>query len=109
MSADKAIFVQSALDMRAVEADARGKWRIFSKVGYGQPTDPRRGNGEFVEVTYGCFPKVDAQGKAVPNAGHELIIAAMQGAGGANSDEREKLFAQNHEKVLKKVLDGSFD
>lgn len=108
MSADKAIFVQSALDMRKVEADAKGRWRIFSKVGYGVPDDQaRRGNGELVEVSYACLPALDAQGRPIPDQGRELFIAAMQGTGGAGPSEREVLFAKNHEAIVKRVLDGS--
>lgn len=104
MSADKAIFVQSALDMRKVEADSKGRWRIFSKVGYGVPDDPRRGNGELVEVSYACLPVLDAAGEPIPDRGHEVFIAAMQGTGGAGPTEREALFAKNHAAVLEKIL-----
>lgn len=107
MSSDKAIFVQSALDVRKVEADAKGRWRIFSKVGYGVPDDQaRRGNGELVEVSYACLPVLDAAGRPVPDQGRELFIAAMQGTGGAGPSEREVLFAKNHAAIVERVLDG---
>ena len=34
MSADTAIYVQSALDINTVEIESDGQWRIFSKLGF---------------------------------------------------------------------------
>ncbi len=50
MSADAAIYLQSAVDIRAVEAASHGKWRIFSKLGYGQ--------SGLVENGYACMPGI---------------------------------------------------
>jgi hypothetical protein len=109
MSADKAIYLQSALDMRTVEEDAKGQWRIYSKIGYGTPSDPQRGTGEIVEVEYACLPKVDDAGRAVADAGHEFFLAIMTGSGGRSMGERDQLFADYHAKIVGKILAGDFD
>ena len=67
MTADAAIYLQSALNMTDRERIAHGKWRIFSKLGYGQ--------SGFVENSYGCFPELDASGAPVLNAGAELVLS----------------------------------
>ncbi len=67
MSADAAITLQSAVDIRAVEAAAKGKWRIFSKLGYG--------DSGLVENSYGCFPVLDAAGEPAPGKGLELVVS----------------------------------
>ena len=48
MSADTGIYLQSAVDIHAVEAASHGKWRIFSKLGYGE--------SGLVENGYACLP-----------------------------------------------------
>jgi len=60
MSADPAIFSQSALDMTAVENDSDGEWRIFSKRGNGYSTS--RLVGEIVTNAYLCLPMKDGGG-----------------------------------------------
>ena len=54
MAADTAIFVQTALNMTAVEEAARGEWRIFSKLGAGWSTS--RLVGEIITTAYACLP-----------------------------------------------------
>lgn len=60
MSSDTAIFVQSSLDMKKVETDSLGKWRIFSKLGDGWSST--REKGEIVNNAYVCLPQIDSQG-----------------------------------------------
>ena len=67
MSADTGIYLQSAVDIGAVEARAHGQWRIFSKLGYGQ--------SGLVENGYACLPSLDQAGKPVVGEGLELVIS----------------------------------
>mgnify|MGYP004278102647 CR=1 FL=1 len=63
MTADTAIFVQSALEARNVSFnDPEGKWRIFSKLGAGYSSSRRV--GEIWTSAYACVP------------GGEFILAA---------------------------------
>ena len=54
MTADTSIYLQSALNMTQVQADAQGHWRIFSKLGAGYSTS--RKVGEIVNNAYACLP-----------------------------------------------------
>lgn len=54
MTADTAVYVQTALDMPKVEEDARGQWRIFSKLGAGYSSS--RLVGEILDNAYACLP-----------------------------------------------------
>ena len=54
MTADTAIFVQSALNMSAVQKMSQGNWRIFSKLGAGYSTS--REVGEIVTTASACVP-----------------------------------------------------
>ena len=67
MTADAAIYLQSAVDIHDRERRARGRWRIFSKLGYGQ--------SGFVENSYGCFPELDGNGAPIADAGVELVLS----------------------------------
>ncbi len=67
MSADAAIYLQSAVDIASVERASHGAWRIFSKLGYG--------DSGLVENGYACFPELDEQGDAVVGRGVELVIS----------------------------------
>lgn len=60
MSTDTSIFVQSSLDMKKVEADSNGEWRIYSKLGNGWSSS--RGRGEIVNNAYVCLPQENGQG-----------------------------------------------
>jgi hypothetical protein len=73
LAADTTIFVQSALDMDAVEKDSHGRWRTFGKLGFG--------DGEFVLTTYTCLPVLDAAGAPIPDRGAEMVIATRATSG----------------------------
>lgn len=60
MSADTAIFLQSALDMTDVEARSDGAWRILSKLGAGYSNS--RGRGEIITSVYTCIPEFSGNG-----------------------------------------------
>lgn len=67
MSADTGIYLQSAVDIHAVEAASHGRWRIFSKLGYGQ--------SGLVENGYACVPALDGAGAPVVGEGLELVVS----------------------------------
>lgn len=73
MTADTAIYIQSAVDIDKIEKESQGQWRIFSKMGCGYSN---RGVGEIVTNGYGCFPVLDDAGNAVPDAGFEFVVSA---------------------------------
>jgi hypothetical protein len=74
MSADTAVFVQSAVDIDKIEAESKGQWRIFSKMGCGYSSS--RNVGEIVTNGYACFPVFDDAGNAVVDAGLEFVWSA---------------------------------
>jgi hypothetical protein len=65
LSADTASYLQSAVDIAAVEQRTNGGWRIFSKLGFGDSAD-----GAFLDTAYGCLPGIAADGR-----GLELVIS----------------------------------
>lgn len=68
--------MQNAFDMKKVEADSQGRWRIFSKLGNGEATRPTLGYvGEIANVAYACLPVLDAAGAPVPDEGAEFVLA----------------------------------
>ena len=54
MTADTAIFLQSAFQNADVTISNQYDWRIFSKLGAGYST--LRSRGEIVTSAYGCIP-----------------------------------------------------
>jgi hypothetical protein len=99
LSADKAIYLQSALDIPKVEQASKGTWRIFSKVGYGA--------GDFVSVGYVCAAHIDTKGAPVTDSGKEFVLAARLATGGSTDQQRDALFATYHRRIIEKVLDGT--
>lgn len=98
MSADDAIYIQSAVNIAQVEQRSHGKWRIFSKLGFG--------SGEFVDNGYACFPVLDAAGRPVPDAGREFVLS-VQLATGANSwPGRDALLESYYQAIVARVMDG---
>lgn len=98
MSADEAIYIQSAVDIAKVEQRSHGHWRIFSKLGFG--------NGEFVDNGYACFPVLDAAGHPVPDQGREFVLS-VQLATGANSwPGRDALLESHFKAIVARVMDG---
>ena len=74
MTADTAIFLQSAVNITQIEGDSQGKWRIFSKLGAGYSTSRLR--GEIITTAYACFPVLDSNGNSVPGEGFEFTLTA---------------------------------
>ena len=64
MSADTATYLQSGLNMTAVEEASAGRWRIFSKLGNGCSLLGQKAacdydaHGEIVSNAYACLPGV---------------------------------------------------
>ena len=84
MTADTSIYVQSALNISAVELVAPGQWRIFSKLGAGYSSS--RLVGEIINNAYVCLPQLDtATGAVVPNSGLEFTISTRGSVPGDTS------------------------
>lgn len=98
MSDDTAIYVQSAHDIDYLDRRSHGRWRIFSKLGFG--------NGDIVNAAYACFPVLDTGGAPVAGAGRELVIVARLASGGANAFERDRLLAQYYRTIVPRIIDG---
>ncbi len=98
MSADSAIYLQAAVPIGQVEARSAGKWRVFSKLGFG--------NGQFVHAGYACLPVLDAAGAPVADQGKEMIIAVRMASGGQNDAERDARLARAYRAIMTRVVDG---
>ncbi len=98
MSADSAIYVQASLPIDTIEQRSRGRWRVFSKLGFG--------DGEFVHVSYACLPAVDSSGKPIMDVGKEVVISVRLATGGSSMEERDALLARHYRAILTRVLDG---
>jgi hypothetical protein len=98
MSADRAIYVQSAVDIASVDTKARGHWRILGKLG--------NGDGQFVENSYACFPVVDAGGRGVVDQGREFVISARIATGGSTWKARDQLFESYFKAIIQRIMDG---
>jgi hypothetical protein len=89
MSADKSVYIQSAVDIAAIEAASGGHWRIFSKLGNG--LSDTRYDAEIVLNGYACLPGL-GQGP-----GREFIVSIQ--AVDAKGSERSA------DDTMQKVLD----
>ena len=98
MSSDTAIYAQAALPLATIEQRSGGRWRMFSKLGFG--------NGEFVHVSYSCLPVIDASGAPVVDVGKEVFMAVRLASGGSNDAERDALLARYYREILTRVTDG---
>lgn len=83
MAADTAIFVQSGIpDIKLVDGQSQGGWRIFSKLGAGYSATRQR--GEILGNNYACLPG--------PDGGVEFIVSARSSVPGdtslASAEER---------------------
>jgi hypothetical protein len=84
MSADAAIYLQSAVDIHAIESESHGKWRIFSKLGYGE--------SGLVENGYACLPGIG-----------ELFVSthfAQPDANPANARKRDAKIAAYYKLIV---------
>lgn len=104
MSTDLAIFVQSAVDIKKVESDAKGKWRIFSKLGAGYSSS--RSKGEIVTNAYACWPVLDSQGRPIPDEGVEFVISVR---GSVAQDSSLKKVEQAVAKTVFSIVKAVYD
>lgn len=96
LAADTTVYVQSALDMDAVEKDSHGRWRTFGKLGFG--------DGEFVLASYTCAPVLDAAGAPVPDRGAEMVIATRATSGSAAWVDRDQQLGTIYGELIRKGL-----
>jgi hypothetical protein len=99
MSADTAIYLQSAHDWSWIEQRSQGRWRVHGKLGLGTKY-------QFVWVGYACLPWLDGQGQPIANWGREVVFAVHLPTGGADWAARDRLLAQGVRKVLTRLVDG---
>ena len=98
MSSDTAIYVQAGHDMSYLDARSHGRWRIFSKLGFG--------GGDFVHAAYACLPVLNSANAPLPDAGRELVIVTRVQSGGASEAERDRMLARTYRTLLPAVIDG---
>jgi hypothetical protein len=96
MSADTAIYVQQAIDMASLERRSQGRWRIFSKLGFGE--------SGFVHNSYTCAPSLDATGKPIPGDGVELVISMQAPRVGAERAQ-DAAIAKVYRDVVSRVVE----
>jgi hypothetical protein len=101
MQGDTAVYLQSGLNMDELEKNSKGQWRIFGKLGFGY----ERG-GEFVHASYGCFPKLDDQGQAIPDVGKEMIIVTQLNGQGDHHKTDARL-ASIYSTLVQGVMNGT--
>ncbi len=103
MQDDTAIYIESALDMPAIEARAPGQWRIFSKLGYGISDSRQR--HEFVYVGYACLPDLDQ-----PAVGKEFVVAFHYSKPIATDGTwMDASLAGATETIVQKIMSGQLD
>jgi len=98
MSADTAIYVQAGHDISYLDARSQGRWRIFSKLGFG--------DGDFVHAAYACLPVLNSAGAPLPDSGRELVIVTRAQTGASTERERDRMLARTYRTILPAVLDG---
>ena len=98
MSDDTAIYVQAGHDISYLDARSQGRWRIFSKLGFG--------DGDFVHAAYACLPVLNDAGAPVPDVGKELVIVTRVQTGTATARERDRMLARTYRTILPAVVDG---
>jgi len=100
MSDDTAIYVQQAIDMRALETRSHGEWRIFSKLGFGE--------SGFVHNSYTCAPSLDAQGTPLPDAGVEFVISLQAPRTGTERGQDAQI-AKIYRDLVGRIVDRRLD
>lgn len=101
MCADPSIYIQAALDMDRIEHDSGGRWRIFSKLGYGPAAS--RADNEFVLLSYLYLPVLDKTASPIPDFGKECVLVARFDGEGMVDDEADKLFADNLARLIRRL------
>jgi hypothetical protein len=97
MSADTAIYVQAGHDISYLDARSQGRWRIFSKLGFG--------DGDFVHAAYACLPVLDGAGAAT-DMGREFVIVTRTQSGTETQAERDRSLARTYRTILPAILDA---
>jgi hypothetical protein len=103
LSADTAVYVQSGLNMAQVQADSRGKWRTFGKLGFG---DSSNGTTNFVHNSYTCLPVLDAAGNPVVDAGAEFVLSVRLAAPVGTSRATDRKLAAAVQAIVSRIADG---
>jgi len=98
MSADTAIYLQAGHDISYLDARSQGRWRIFSKLGFG--------DGDFLHAAYACLPALNGAGASLPDMGRELVIVTRVQTGAATERERDRMLARTYRTILPAVIDG---
>ncbi len=96
MSADPAIYVQSAVDIAEIEARSRGRFRVFSKLGLG--------DGQFVENQYACFPVLDDGGRPIADRGTELFLSTRLASGRRSWSQTDAALAAYTKTIIAAVM-----
>ena len=103
MSADTAIFLQSALDMEEVERASAGRWAIYSKLGCGYSSS--RIVGEIISNAYGCFPSLGGGGR-----GFELTLSVRGSVPNDSSGaQAEQVVLEAVRAVVSAILSGKIE
>lgn len=76
MSMGTDVYLQQAVNLSALDARAKGQWRIFSKLGAGISSTEHPGEFEITLNAYGCFPVLDDKGAPILNRGVEFTLSA---------------------------------
>jgi len=105
MSADIGALIQTQLNMNSIETRSKGQWRIFDKIGWGYSSSRR---GDVRQNGYACFPVLDSNKVAKPNAGVEFIIATRGSLNGdASTLGKARVLAQKAVgDVAKAIVNG---
>eukprot|EP01038_Epipyxis_sp_PR26KG_P011421 gene11421-15305_t len=96
MTADTAIFLQTALQKYAKNVFQGNDWRIFSKLGAGYSTSRYR--GEIVTNAYTCLPRYDSEGQVI--GGIEFTIS------GRGSVANDATLIKVEQKLLNAVVNA---
>lgn len=108
MQGGSSSYIEAALGgPQSVDADTRGQWRTFTKIGYG------RGKGkpanDFVWHGYGCMPRFNASGRAT-NAGKEFIISAYLGGNVGRTDkQQDAILTSIVQGLVARIMNGTID
>ena len=100
MESDTAVYLQNAVDAASLDGSTQGRWRVFSKLGFGYS----RG-GEFVNAGYACIPVFDEKGHIKTDWGKEFFIVTQMGANEQYHQSDSKL-AQIYKDVVTAIRSG---
>jgi len=101
LSSDPSIYFQSALNISEVERNSRGRWRIFSKSGFGPATSDR--DNEFVIAGYLYLPVFEENDESVSDHSREFIVAARLDGRGLPDSQADEIFAKNLKRLVESL------